>query len=63
MLECMRAGIQPTKNETSGSNIICAADIVWDVLVELELAADFMDSSAIMRAWSREIRRFPLDRT
>jgi hypothetical protein len=63
MLECMRAGIQPTKNETSGSNIICAADIVWDVLFELELADDFVDSSAIMRAWSREIKRFPLDRT
>ena len=63
MLECMRAGIQPTKNETSGSNIICAADIVWDVLFELELADDYKDSSVIMRAWSREIKRFPLDRT
>ena len=63
MLECMRAGIQPTKNETSGSNIICAADIVWDVLFELELAEDYKDSFAIMRAWSREIKRLPLDRT
>ena len=61
MLECMRAGIQPTKNETSGSNIICAADIVWDVLFELELAEDYKDSFAIMRAWSREIKRLPLD--
>ena len=63
MLECKRAGIQTTKNETSGSNIICAADIVWDVLFELELAEDYKDSFAIMRAWSREIKRLPLDRT
>ena len=47
MLECMRAGIQPTKNETSGSNIICAADIVWDVLFELELAESFSDKIII----------------
>ena len=63
MLECMRAGIQPTKNETSGNHVVCAADIVYDILFELELAEDYKDSFAIMRAWSREIKRFPLDRT
>ena len=63
MLECMRAGIQPTKNVTSSDNTVCGADIVWDILFELELAEDYADSSAIMQAWTREKRRFPLDKT
>jgi hypothetical protein len=63
MLECIRAGFKPTKNEGWTTEIICAADIVYDILFELELAEDFADSTAIMRAWSREIRRFPLDKT
>ena len=63
MLECMRAGIKPTKNITAPSNTICAADIVWDVMFELELAENYKDSFAIMQAWIREIRRYPLDKT
>jgi len=58
MLECIRAGLK-----TTAPTDICAADIVWDILFELELAEDFADPTAIMRAWSREIRRFPLDKT
>ena len=63
MLECIRAGIKPTKSEIWVTETVCAADIVWDILFELELAEDYADSTAIMRAWSREIKRFPLDRT
>ena len=63
MLECMRVGIQPTKNVTSGNHAVCAADIVYDILFELELAEDYKDSFAIMQAWTREIRRLPLDKT
>ena len=63
ILECMRAGMQPTKNEATSRNKICAADVVWDVLFDLDLAAGYQDSFAIMRAWSREITRLPLDKT
>ena len=63
MLECMRAGIKPTKNITAPSNTICAANIVWDVMFELGLAENYRDSFAIMQAWTREIRRYPLDKT
>ena len=63
ILECMRAGMQPTKNEATSRNKVCAADVVWDVLFDLDLAAGYQDSFAIMRAWSREIKRFPLDKT
>jgi hypothetical protein len=59
----MQAGMQPTKNEATSRNKICAADVVWDVLSELDLDADYQDSFAIMRAWSREITRLPLDKT
>jgi hypothetical protein len=63
MLECIRAGIKPTKSEIWVTKTVCAADIVWEILFELELAEDYADSTAVMRAWSREIRRFPLDKT
>ena len=63
ILECMQAGMQPTKNEATSRNKLCAADVVWDVLFDLDLAAGYQDSFAIMRAWSREIKRFPLDKT
>ena len=63
MLECMYAGIQPTKNETSGNHVVCGADIIWDVLYELGIEKKFEDSTAIMRIWSRELKRLPLDKT
>ena len=63
ILECMRAGIKPTKNIIAPSNTICAADIVWDIMFELDLAENYKDSFAIMQAWTREIKRYPLDKT
>jgi len=60
MLECINAGIQPTKNETSGNHVVCGADIIWDVLYELGIEKKFEDSTAIMRIWSRECKRFPV---
>jgi hypothetical protein len=63
ILECMRAGIKPTKNIIAPGNTICAADIVWDIMFELDLAENYQDSFAIMQAWTREIRRYPLDKT
>jgi len=63
MLECINAGIQPTKNETTFKHPVCGADIIWDVLHELGIEKKIEDSFAIMRIWSRELRRFPLDKT
>jgi len=60
MLECINADIQPTKNETSGNHVVCGADIIWDVLYELGMADDLADSTAIMRIWFRECKRFPV---
>ena len=60
MLECINADIQPTKNETSGNHVVCGADIIWDVLYELGMADDLAVSTAIMRIWSRECKRFPV---
>lgn len=47
----------PTMNENTGRNRICASDVVWKVLLKLDLAAYYQDSFAIMCAWSDEIKR------